>query len=351
MVPGERELQGIRGDRGYEDTYLVFDRQNNIGELGGAGTFGLAHDPGDEIVEIVLTLTLAQNPTETMQRVLAGLNSIGDDAAALAAAQAALAVPAPVDPSDFEPAGAVATHTGDTSGAHAASAISNTAAGNISATDVQAAINELDSEKQPLDTDLTAIADLTSAADKVPYATGAGTWALADFVSFARTLSALNSAQTVCAALRTWWIVAASGVSASCPADTTEDQLASITLPANSLGANGGCRIHTLWTCTNNANNKTMRVRWSGAAGTQMLNTTQTTVAFFRDVREFWNQNATNSQRYHAGSNPYGPGASVPATMAVDTTASTTVVITGQKANSGDTLTLNWYAVELFYQA
>jgi len=39
-------------------------------------------------------------------------------------------------------------HTGATSGAHAASAISNTPAGNIAATTVQAAINELDGEKQ-----------------------------------------------------------------------------------------------------------------------------------------------------------------------------------------------------------
>lgn len=42
--------------------------------------------------------------------------------------------------------------------------------------------------KQPLDTDLTAIAALTSAADKAPYSTGAGTWALADFTSAGRAL-------------------------------------------------------------------------------------------------------------------------------------------------------------------
>ena len=45
-----------------------------------------------------------------------------------------------------------------------------------------------DGRYQGLDTDLTAIAALTSAANKVPYSTGAGTWALADFSSFGRTL-------------------------------------------------------------------------------------------------------------------------------------------------------------------
>lgn len=45
---------------------------------------------------------------------------------------------------------AIAAHIADATAAHAASAIANTPAGNVAATDVQAAINELDTEKAAL---------------------------------------------------------------------------------------------------------------------------------------------------------------------------------------------------------
>jgi hypothetical protein len=70
-----------------------------------------------------------------------------------------------------------------------AGAVAFTPAGSIAATDLQAAIVELDAEKQPLDAELTAIAGLASAANKVPYFTGSGAAALADFTAAGRALA------------------------------------------------------------------------------------------------------------------------------------------------------------------
>lgn len=69
-----------------------------------------------------------------------------------------------------------------------ASSVANVPAGTISATDVQAALNELDADKQPIDARLTALGALVFAANKMIYATGADTFATTDLTAAARAL-------------------------------------------------------------------------------------------------------------------------------------------------------------------
>lgn len=68
----------------------------------------------------------------------------------------------------FGRTGNVASANGD----YTASQITNVASGNISSTTVQAAINELDSEKQPIDATLTALASLASSSNKLILCSG-----------------------------------------------------------------------------------------------------------------------------------------------------------------------------------
>lgn len=87
-------------------------------------------------------------------------------------------------------AGRLDAHIAGTADKHAASAIVSTPAGNIAATNVQSAITELDNEKQPVNSNLTALAGQTGAADKVSYWTAAATLALTTLSSFGRTMIA-----------------------------------------------------------------------------------------------------------------------------------------------------------------
>jgi len=87
-------------------------------------------------------------------------------------------------------------------------------------------------------------------------------------------------------------LLLASGVAVACPADTTEDILATIPLPGEIMGPNGIIFLESFWSYTNSANNKTLRARLGGAAGTQFLNFVATTSATFRDRRMIVNRGA-----------------------------------------------------------
>lgn len=142
-------------------------------------------------------------------------------------------------------------------------------------------------------------------------------------------------------------IIRSTGAASSVSSGTGETQLGSVTIPANFVGANGKLRISTLWSFTNNGNNKTLRVRLGGAAGTMYMGVTVTTTATHQWLTTIHANNATNAQKgYSSSAAVYTATTAALVTSAIDLTASTTLYFSGQTANSGDTITLEGYSVE-----
>lgn len=146
----------------------------------------------------------------------------------------------------------------------------------------------------------------------------------------------------------TWRVLAQSSVALSAPADTNENTLVTVAIPAGVMGANGRVRVTSLWSMTNSSNNKTTRVRFDGVA---FGSVTHTTVASYREVREVCNRNSVSSQ---IGTMPGGVGGWSTTTGALvtstaNTSGSVNVTLTAQKASAGETVTLESYLVEVLY--
>lgn len=149
-------------------------------------------------------------------------------------------------------------------------------------------------------------------------------------------------------------ILAQSAASVAVSATTSEEVLATITIPANAMGANGCVEIWASWSYTNSANSKTCRIRAGGIAGTSLFSTAPTTTNTLMRVTHWANTGATNSQKTSSSSGQAGAVSTSTGTLvttSVDTTASVDIVITGQKASSGETLSLEFYQVNLMYKA
>lgn len=164
------------------DSYVLTRNDEDLGSIGGGGTFALWQDPGDEVIEIALILTETADAERVQNQVLEGLNRIGDDATALSEAQAALEIPAPIDPGDIDHNDLASRSAAD---AHPASAITNTPSGGISETTVQAALNGLDTNKSNVGHThtLSAITDAGDSAG-LDVGTGSGTVAAGDDARF-----------------------------------------------------------------------------------------------------------------------------------------------------------------------
>ena len=126
---------------------------------------------------------------------------------------------------------------------------------------------------------------------------------------------------------------------------TSAVTLATITIPAGLMGANGKLKIYPLWATTNNANVKTLRVVFGGSTCTTMTSQSVPNNSGLLIIR---NINSESVQKCSSGL-VAGIGASTGsiASPTVDTSVATTITITGQLAVGTDTLTLEDLFIEV----
>lgn len=142
-------------------------------------------------------------------------------------------------------------------------------------------------------------------------------------------------------------VLGQSAVAVSHTGNTTETTLATITIPAGAMGANGQVEIQTIFTYTNNANTKTIRHRFGG---TQYAGSAATTTGYTPLHSRIANRGATNSQ-YGNGNSGFVAATGAGVTSAVDTTAAVDITLTAQLGNAADTITLESYHVVLWPKA
>ena len=126
---------------------------------------------------------------------------------------------------------------------------------------------------------------------------------------------------------------------------TVETTLVTLTIPAGLIGSNGKVKLYPLWSTTNNANTKTLRVQlpyntiYTGISQNAVHNT---------GLLILRNLNSESVQRMSSGMLAgLGGTTSSIAQKTIDTSAATTIAITGQLQVGTDTMTLESLFVEL----
>lgn len=137
-------------------------------------------------------------------------------------------------------------------------------------------------------------------------------------------------------------IIAQSGAPVSCGVDTTEDVLATITIPGGTLGANDSARLTMAWGRTGHGGSTdTLRIYFGGTLVQSKVLNFDVTVEQSNNELKFCNKNSTNAQIV------YGTGAQNSfVNTALDMTQDQDIVIKGQNGNSADATTLLQYTLE-----
>ena len=114
---------------------------------------------------------------------------------------------------------------------------------------------------------------------------------------------------------------------------TSETTMLTVSIPASLMNKRGRLSVIVLLSLTNNANAKTVKAKVGGQTVAAITSTSQNLAAF-----STWLLNV-NSETAQKNGNAVS--------FTVDTTIANDLVITGQLANAGDTVTLTTFSMEI----
>lgn len=184
---------------------------------------------------------------------------------------------------------------------------------------------------QPLDSDLTSIAALTT-------------------TSFGRSLLALADEQALRDQFNGWKVLAHDATQHQLTGTITETTVLTVAVPANAMGPNGLLRVTLVGSATNSAGIKTFVARFNT---TSIYYTTNlTTQLTFRSQFQIANRNSASSQvGMPASFFGFGTGSNALVTSAHDTTTSKNLTFTLTIPGAGDNAAIEAYTVEVFHGA
>jgi hypothetical protein len=139
-------------------------------------------------------------------------------------------------------------------------------------------------------------------------------------------------------------IAGQSAVASSVTGTLVETTLATIVIPAGTIGPNGQVEIICGWSYPNSANAKTLQVKFGGTAYSYLVLATS---AGFRSFTCLANRNNAASQVGISAANGFGTSSAAPVTSSVNTNGDVTILLTAQLANTGETITLEHYIVKV----
>lgn len=184
------------------------------------------------------------------------------------------------------------------------------------------------SGKQPLDADLTAIAALSTTA-------------------WGRALLTMASAAALRSELKVPYLLAQAGAASSVwTGSTAVHDFASITIPGGSLGPNGAIEIEAFWSCSNNANTKTVSISLGGTTVHSVALTTSGVTGILARIANRNSQSAQIVPRNNS-STPYGSTTTAHTTFAIDTSVDQVLKISGQLGVGTDSMVLEGYAIRI----